>query len=377
MMQICLELLTEVFVDVREKIAKKEVSTADPVTTAGEVVTIASVEDSVAPTTTTTTDVDDELTLVNTLISIKAAKPKVISTAITTPRAKGIVFYEQVQAHIPIISSSKDKGKAKNDRTREAFKKKDQIALDEEVARKLEAEITAEIEEEEMIAREKDEANRALSIEERSKLLAELIESRRKYLAAKRAEEIKNKPPTKAQRKSLMCTYMRNIEGYKPRICRIFVVENSTYLLTVPPYLDGIVKRIGSNMRRNFLSVRQRVVLDPANKWGNTASVVCEEATKGLVLVDRYERLSITRGKRTIRREIPSYLASTKAGLIIGSGLFEVDARFVSSVFLRVLAIKVEVVIGGTLLALGSGKGVRVEKPEGGVSSLPFVMPEK
>nr|GEV88675.1 hypothetical protein [Tanacetum cinerariifolium] len=42
------------------------------------------------------------------------------------------------------------------------LKKKDQIALDEEVARKLEAEIKAEMDEEERIAREKNEANRAI-----------------------------------------------------------------------------------------------------------------------------------------------------------------------------------------------------------------------
>nr|GEV45060.1 hypothetical protein [Tanacetum cinerariifolium] len=42
-----------------------------------------------------------------------------------------------------------------------------------------------------------------LSIKERSKLLAEFIESRRKYFATKRAEEIRNKPPTKAQQKKL------------------------------------------------------------------------------------------------------------------------------------------------------------------------------
>nr|GFA27508.1 hypothetical protein [Tanacetum cinerariifolium] len=175
-----------------------------------QVVTAASVKDSAALTTATTVDVEDELTLAKTLIAIKAAKPKVISIAITTPRAK------------------------------------DQIALDEEVARKLEARMRAKIEEEEMIANEKDEANRAvikewddvqtiidtdrqlaeqiqaqereqLSIEERSKLLAELIESRRKYFTAKRAEEIRNKPPIKAQQKSLMCTYMRNIEGFKQK----------------------------------------------------------------------------------------------------------------------------------------------------------------
>nr|GEY30195.1 uncharacterized mitochondrial protein AtMg00810-like [Tanacetum cinerariifolium] len=49
----------EVFVDVREKTIKKKVSTADLVTTAGEVVTAASVKDSAVPTTATTADVDD------------------------------------------------------------------------------------------------------------------------------------------------------------------------------------------------------------------------------------------------------------------------------------------------------------------------------
>nr|GEW38184.1 putative ribonuclease H-like domain-containing protein [Tanacetum cinerariifolium] len=117
--------------------------------------------------------------------------------------------------------------------TKKPLKKKDQIALDEEVARKLKAEMNAKLDEEERIAREKNEANRAvikewddvqatidvdrqlaeqiqaqerehISIEERSKLLAEIIESRRKYIAAKRAEEIKNKPPTRAQQKSLI-----------------------------------------------------------------------------------------------------------------------------------------------------------------------------
>nr|GEW93956.1 retrovirus-related Pol polyprotein from transposon TNT 1-94 [Tanacetum cinerariifolium] len=171
-----------VIVYVREKIVEKEVSTADPVTTPGEVVTAASVEDSVAPTTATTVDVDDELTLAKTLIAIKAAKPKVISTAattvttaITTPRAKGIIFHEQVQAHIPTVSSSKDKGKAKMIESEKPLKKKDQIALDEVVARKLEAEMKAKMEKEERIARETDEANKAVT-EECSKRAGQKLE---------------------------------------------------------------------------------------------------------------------------------------------------------------------------------------------------------
>nr|GEU45141.1 hypothetical protein [Tanacetum cinerariifolium] len=186
----------KVFVDVREKIIENEVSTADPVTTAGEVVIAANVEDSVAPTIATTANVDDELTLENTLIVIKVAKPKVISTAITTPRAKGILFHEQVQAYIPTVSSSKDKGKAKMIEPEKPLKKKDQITLVEEVARSLEAEIKAEMEEEERIAREKEKANRVV-IEEWDDVQATIDADRRKYFAAKRAEEIKNKPPIK------------------------------------------------------------------------------------------------------------------------------------------------------------------------------------
>nr|GEW95374.1 copia protein [Tanacetum cinerariifolium] len=201
MMQICLELMTL-------KVMR---------------FTAASVEDS-APTTATTVDVVDKLTLEKTLIAIKAAKPRVIltatttvTTAITTSRAKSIVFYKQVQAHKPSISSSKDKCKVKMIEPEKPLKKKDQIALDEEVARKLEAEMRAEMEEEERIAREKDKANRAV-IEEWDDVQATIdVDRQRKYCAAKRAKEIRNKPPIKAQQKSLKCTYMRNMEGFKQK----------------------------------------------------------------------------------------------------------------------------------------------------------------
>nr|GFB15613.1 copia protein [Tanacetum cinerariifolium] len=120
---------------------------------------IANVKDSAAPTTAPTDDVDDELTLAKTLIAIKADKPKVISTAIITPRDK--------------------------------------------------AKMRAEMEEEERIAREKDEENRAV-IEEWDDVQATID-------ADRQAEEIKNKPPIKAQQKSLMCTYMRNVKRFKQK----------------------------------------------------------------------------------------------------------------------------------------------------------------
>ncbi|GJZ08122.1 hypothetical protein Tco_0542405 [Tanacetum coccineum] len=54
-----------------------------------------------------------------------------------------------------------------------------------------------------------------LSIKEKATLFQQLLEKRRKHFAAKRAEEKRNKPPTKAQQKNIMCIYIKNMEGYK------------------------------------------------------------------------------------------------------------------------------------------------------------------
>ncbi|GJY55652.1 hypothetical protein Tco_0454767 [Tanacetum coccineum] len=75
--------------DMAEKeinVAENKVSTANPVTTAGEVVTTASVEISTASPTETT--ITNDLTLAQTLIEIRSAKPKV----------KGVVIGEQSES---------------------------------------------------------------------------------------------------------------------------------------------------------------------------------------------------------------------------------------------------------------------------------------
>ncbi|GKB23473.1 hypothetical protein Tco_0862874 [Tanacetum coccineum] len=54
-----------------------------------------------------------------------------------------------------------------------------------------------------------------LTIEERSRLFVELMDKRKKHFAKLRAEKIKRKPPTKAQKRNKMSTYLRNMAGYK------------------------------------------------------------------------------------------------------------------------------------------------------------------
>ncbi|GKB08572.1 hypothetical protein Tco_0836884 [Tanacetum coccineum] len=58
---------------------------------------------------------------------------------------------------------------------------------------------------ERMQAQEQEE----LSIEEKATLFQQLLEKRRKHFAAKRAEEKRNKPPTKAQQRKIMCKEKR------------------------------------------------------------------------------------------------------------------------------------------------------------------------
>ncbi|GKB36838.1 hypothetical protein Tco_0881780 [Tanacetum coccineum] len=163
---------TGVLEEQEKDVAEKEVSAADPVTTAGEVVTTANVEVTTvnAPTTTI-----DELTLAQTLIEIKAAKPKAVTSAATTttttrPKARGVVVQEPSEFKTTSSSlqasqlpQAKDKGKGIMVEPEVPLKKKDQIAMDEEVARNLEAQLQAELEEEERISRLKEEkANIAL-----------------------------------------------------------------------------------------------------------------------------------------------------------------------------------------------------------------------
>ncbi|GJT45033.1 hypothetical protein Tco_0953748 [Tanacetum coccineum] len=59
------------------------------------------------------------------------------------------------------------------------------------------------------------EEQEKLSIEEKSKLFVQLLEARKKHFAAIRAKEKRNKPPTKAQKRNTMSTYLKNIAGYK------------------------------------------------------------------------------------------------------------------------------------------------------------------
>nr|GEU45516.1 hypothetical protein [Tanacetum cinerariifolium] len=135
------------------------------------------------------------------------------------------VFEKEVSTAYPVTTT----GEVEPEKP---LKKKDQIAFDEEVARKLEAQMKAEMEEEERIAREKNE--------------------RRKFFARKREIEKRNRPPTKVQQKNLMCTYLKNMDGWKPKSLK------KKLFYEIQKLFDSVMKRVNTYVDMNTEIVEER-----------------------------------------------------------------------------------------------------------------------
>nr|GEV80866.1 hypothetical protein [Tanacetum cinerariifolium] len=152
-------------------------------------------------------------------------------------------------------------------------KRKHQIRTDKELAKKLQAKMQAKIDKEDRLARQiaqkEQEVNDALintwddiqakidpdaqlsqrlnekeqlqlTDAEKAKLFMEFIEKRRKFFAAKRVEEKRNKPLTKAQQRSTMCTYLKNMDGWKPK-----ALKNKLFA-EIQEVFDKAMKRINT-----------------------------------------------------------------------------------------------------------------------------------
>ncbi|GJY10890.1 hypothetical protein Tco_0379075, partial [Tanacetum coccineum] len=122
--------------------------------------------------------------------------------------------------------------------------------------------LQAEFDEDERLAREKDEANVALT-EEWNDIQAK-IDRRRKHFTAKRTEEKRNRPPTRAQQRSIMCTYLKNMEGWKPKSLK------SKSFANIQDLFDKAFKRVNT-----FVDYRTELVEESSKK-----AKVMEESSK-------------------------------------------------------------------------------------------------
>nr|GEV22798.1 hypothetical protein [Tanacetum cinerariifolium] len=197
-------------------------------------------------------EVIDDITLAKALMEIKSAKPKadkvVIqepkqSATITTaagsrPKAKGLVIHEQEQTPTPIISLQQPSQNLPSSYKLKTKKKKK--GLPEKNLNKLKK----------LQAEEQEELTDA----EKAKLFMQFLEKGRKCFAAKRAKEKRNRPPTRAQQRSIIYKYLKNLERYKP-----VSLKSKSF--------DNIQEMFNKAMKRvNFVDYRTELVLKSSKK---------------------------------------------------------------------------------------------------------------
>ncbi|GJS31732.1 hypothetical protein Tco_0492352 [Tanacetum coccineum] len=210
------------------------------VTTAG--VSVSTAEPRTTTTTTTTTAFEDEdLTIAQTLVKMRSEKAKekkvVVRDVEESARSTKI---------LPTIDP-KDKGKGIMQEPEKPPKnpRKAQIQMDEELAIRLQEEENVELEkmQRERAAQEEasndalitefddvqarmdadallavrlqEEETEQFSIDEQARILIETIAERKRFFAEQRAEQIRNKPPTKTQLRNKMITFLKNIDSGK------------------------------------------------------------------------------------------------------------------------------------------------------------------
>nr|GEV85649.1 hypothetical protein [Tanacetum cinerariifolium] len=87
------------------------------------------------------------------------------------------------------------------------------------------------------------------------KLFMQLLEKKRKFFAAKRSEEKRNKPPTQAQQRKIICTYLKNMEGKK-----LTDLKNKSFD-SIKKMFDRAFKRVNT-----FVDYRTKLVEESLKK---------------------------------------------------------------------------------------------------------------
>ncbi|GKB82457.1 hypothetical protein Tco_0949352, partial [Tanacetum coccineum] len=95
-----------------------------------------------------------------------------------------------------------------------------------------------------------------LSDAEKATLFVQLLEKRRKHFAAKRTEEKRNKPPTKAQQRKIMCYYLKNMEGYKLKDLKLKEFDS------IQEMFDKAFRRVDDDKETTELKHFMEVILD-------------------------------------------------------------------------------------------------------------------
>nr|GEV06301.1 ribonuclease H-like domain, reverse transcriptase, RNA-dependent DNA polymerase [Tanacetum cinerariifolium] len=162
-----------------------EKDAAEPVSTADDAVNAASVIPDVSaagPSTSTAKDIfeNDMKTMADTLIAIRRTRPRTTSVVIHD------VEEEPRRATPPPIVQIQDK---------------------EDVQERIDADAL-------LAKRLQQEEREQFTVDEQARMLVDLIAERKRFFAAQRAKQIRNKPLIKAQLRNKMVTYLKHMGKY-------------------------------------------------------------------------------------------------------------------------------------------------------------------
>ncbi|GJX25662.1 hypothetical protein Tco_0231958 [Tanacetum coccineum] len=194
---------------------EKDVSTAEPISIAGAAVTTASVGvNTASPTRNTGVSTADDITMAETLVYIRksAAKDKGKGKMVESKTIQTKTKLQQEQERLGFEAAVRLQAELEEEeRQRIARVHEADSSFNVEDWEDIQARVEAD---EELVQRLQAEEREKYTKAEQARMLAELINQRKRYFAAQRAKERRNKPPTQAQQRTYMSNYIKNIGGY-------------------------------------------------------------------------------------------------------------------------------------------------------------------
>ncbi|GKB57917.1 hypothetical protein Tco_0914103 [Tanacetum coccineum] len=180
--------------------AEKDVSTAKPISTAGVAVTTTSViVSTVNPTRNTGASNDDDITMAETMVYLiwkSLAKDKGTSKIDESEEVQTLIKLQLQQERLGLEEAMRLQAKfEEEERKRIARVQEAASSLNIEEWDDIKARFEADVE---LVQRLQAEEKAMYTKAEQARMLAKLMNQRKKFFAAKRAEEMRNKPPTQA-----------------------------------------------------------------------------------------------------------------------------------------------------------------------------------
>ncbi|GKE12087.1 hypothetical protein Tco_1415638 [Tanacetum coccineum] len=207
-------------------------------------------------------------------------------------KAKAVIFRDVEESdrptrpHLPKIDP-KDKGKGIMIEEEPVKVKRrdhgpDQIQADKELAKNKA--------DEQLAIRLQSQEQEQFTIDQKARMLAEMIAERKKFFATQRAAEIRNKPPTKAQVRNRMCTYLKNQPGYR------YNQLNGRSYEEIQKLFDKAYKQVNDFVPMNFEMEENRIKKAGSRLNMVVGSTLKQKSPKKLKDEDRavdYETLDV------------------------------------------------------------------------------------